>query len=237
MEKQKYIQLENESGIRLDDKKREKFDKFYEILVETNKYMNLTGITEYDEVLSKHFFDSLTCFSGLDDWDNKKVIDVGTGAGFPGMPLKIANSSLKITLLDSLNKRINFLKEVASELELLDIDFIHGRAEDYGQNNDYREQYDIAVSRAVANLSVLCEYVMPFIKVGGYFISQKSLNIDEELNNSKGAIELLGGKIQELKEVKVAGTDIVHTLVVIKKIKKTPKKYPRKAGTPAKKPL
>jgi 16S rRNA (guanine527-N7)-methyltransferase len=233
----KYPELEKELGIELSEGQRTQFNQFYELLVEWNKHMNLTGITDYDEVLSKHFFDSLTCVKGLENWENKKVIDVGTGAGFPGVPMKIANPSLEITLLDSLNKRINFLDTVAGQLGLENVELVHGRAEDYGQNVDYREQYDAAISRAVADLSVLSEYVLPFIKVGGVFVAQKSLSAVEEIEKSKNAIEILGGRIRDIIEVKVPGIEIVHSLVVIEKVTPTPAKYPRKAGKPTKKPL
>ncbi len=233
----KYPELENELGIVLTEFQREQFNQFFELLVEWNKHMNLTGITEYGEVLSKHFFDSLTCGKGLADWTNKKVIDVGTGAGFPGVPMKIANPSIEITLLDSLNKRIQFLDEVVGTLGLKNVELIHGRAEDYGQDADYRETYDAAISRAVADLAVLSEYVLPFIKVGGVFVAQKSLNAIDEIEQSKNAIEILGGKIRDIIEVKVPGIDIVHSLVIIEKVGETPEKYPRKAGKPTKKPL
>lgn len=237
MSTHKYPALEKELEIELNEVQREQFNAFFELLVEWNQHMNLTGIVDYDEVLSKHFFDSLTCIKGLEDWQNKKVIDVGTGAGFPGVPMKIANPSMAITLLDSLSKRINFLEVVVETLKLDAVELVHGRAEDYGQNPDYREQYDVAISRAVANLSVLSEYVLPFIKVGGVFVAQKSLSASDEIEESEKAIEILGGKIRDIIEVKVPGIDIVHSLVVIEKVGKTPDKYPRKAGKPTKKPL
>jgi len=233
----KYPALEKELGIELSEVQRGQFNQFYELLVDWNTRMNLTGITEYDDVLSKHFFDSLTCIKGLEDWSGKKVIDVGTGAGFPGVPMKIANPTMAITLLDSLNKRIQFLDVVAEDLGLEDVQLIHGRAEDYGQNPEYRETYDAAISRAVADLAVLSEYVLPFIKVGGFFVAQKSINAVDEIEQAKNAIGLLGGQIRDIIEVKVPGIDIVHALVVIEKTNETPSKYPRKAGKPTKKPL
>lgn len=233
----KYPALEKELGIELSEVQRGQFNQFYELLVDWNTRMNLTGITEYDDVLSKHFFDSLTCIKGLEDWSGKKVIDVGTGAGFPGVPMKIANPTMAITLLDSLNKRIQFLDVVAEDLGLEDVELIHGRAEDYGQNPEYRETYDAAISRAVADLAVLSEYVLPFIKVGGFFVAQKSINAVDEIEQAKNAIGLLGGQIRDIIEVKVPGIDIVHALVVIEKTNATPSKYPRKAGKPTKKPL
>ncbi len=233
----KYPLLEKELGIELSETQRLQFNDFHRLLVEWNKKMNLTGITDYDEVLSKHFFDSLTCIKGLEDWTDLKVIDVGTGAGFPGVPMKIANPSMEITLLDSLSKRINFLDFVANELELENVELIHGRAEDYGQDSEYRETYDAAISRAVADLAVLSEYVLPFIKIGGVFVAQKSMNAKDEIQLANNAIEILGGKIRDIIDVKVPGTEIVHALVVIEKIIATPDKYPRKAGKPTKKPL
>lgn len=233
----KYAELEKELGIELTENQRIQFNEFFELLVEWNKKMNLTGITDYTEVLSKHFFDSLTCIKGLDDWSNKKIIDVGTGAGFPGIPMKIANPTIEITLLDSLSKRINFLEVVSETLGLDKIELIHGRAEDYGQNEEYRETYDAAISRAVADLAVLSEYVLPFIKIGGVFVAQKSINAMDEIELAKKAIEILGGEIRDIIEVKVPGIDIVHALVIIEKVQPTPAKYPRKAGKPTKKPL
>lgn len=224
-------------SVELTDKQISQFIKFYEMLVEWNKVMNLTGITEYDEVVMKHFVDSLSIvkINGLDDV--KSIIDVGTGAGFPGIPLKIAFPEMKITLLDSLNKRINFLNAVIDELGLEDIETIHGRAEDFAKKVDYREQYDLCVSRAVANLSTLSEYCLPYVKVGGSFIPYKSGEIDEELNNSKKAVQILGGQIEEVVKFQLPDTDIGRSFVKIKKIKNTAKKYPRKAGLPAKEPL
>lgn len=233
----KYPMLEKELDISLSEKQRMQFNEFHRLLVEWNEKMNLTGITDYDEVLSKHFFDSLTCIKGLEDWTDLKVIDVGTGAGFPGVPMKIANPSIEITLLDSLSKRINFLDLVADELELEDVKLIHGRAEDYGQDEQYRETFDAAISRAVADLAVLSEYVLPFIKIGGVFVAQKSINARNEIELANNAIEILGGKIRDIIDVKVPGTEIVHALVIIEKVKHTPDKYPRKAGKPTKKPL
>ena len=224
-------------SVELTDKQVSQFIKFYEMLVEWNKVMNLTGITEYDEVVMKHFVDSLSIvkIDGLDGV--KSIIDVGTGAGFPGIPLKIAFPEIKITLLDSLNKRINFLNAVIKELGLEDIETIHGRAEDFAKKTEYREQYDLCVSRAVANLSTLSEYCLPYVKVGGRFIPYKSGEIDEELNNSKKAVQILGGKIEDVVKFQLPDTDIGRSFVKIKKNKNTAKKYPRKAGLPAKEPL
>jgi len=227
----------SELGITLTDTQKKQFIRFYELLVEWNKVMNLTGITEYEEVVEKHFIDSLSLVNAIDIYECKNVIDIGTGAGFPGIPLKIAFPHLKITLLDSLNKRIKFLNTVIDELGLEDIHTIHGRAEDFAKQEDYREQYDLCVSRAVANLSTLSEYCLPYVKVDGMFIPYKSGDIEEELYNSKKAVQILGGKIENTIKFELPGTDIGRSFVKIKKIKNTGKKYPRKAGLPSKEPL
>lgn len=224
-------------SIELDDTKVRQFIQYYHKLVEWNKVMNLTGITEYNEVVEKHFLDSLSIVKLLDMNECETVIDIGTGAGFPGIPLKIAFPHLRITLLDSLNKRIKFLNAVIDELGLKDIDAIHGRAEDYAKQGAYREVYDLCVSRAVANLSTLSEYCLPYVKVGGIFISYKSGDIEDELNNSKKAIHILGGEINNTMKFTLPGTDIGRSFIEIKKKNCTAKKYPRKAGLPAKEPL
>ena len=227
----------NELGITLTDKQKQQFDRFYELLVEWNKVMNLTGITEYEEVNEKHFVDSLSIVKAIDMESVKSVIDVGTGAGFPGIPLKIAFPHLKVVLLDSLNKRINFLNEVIAELGLTDIKTIHGRAEDYAKQTEYREKFDLCVSRAVANLSTLSEYCLPYVSVAGLFIPYKSGEIDEELENSKKAVKILGGEIENVVKFQLPGTEIGRSFVKVRKITNTNKKYPRKAGLPAKEPL
>jgi 16S rRNA (guanine527-N7)-methyltransferase len=224
-------------NIHLNEKQMFQFMKYYEMLIETNKVMNLTAITEYDEVVDKHFIDSLSLIQAIDLNQPLKVIDVGTGAGFPGIPLKIAFPQLKIVLLDSLNKRINFLNRVIEILELTDVETIHGRAEDFGRNPQYREQFDLCVSRAVANLSTLSEYCVPFIQVGGHFIPYKSGKVQEELENSRRAVTLLGGHIADCLSYSLADTDMERTLVIIEKINPTKKAYPRKAGKPSKEPL
>ena len=238
-----------ELNITLSQRQLEQFFKYYEMLVETNKVMNLTAITEEGDVVAKHFCDSLCLVKAyhelLDresegeakDMKTVSVIDVGTGAGFPGIPLKIAFPHLKVTLLDSLNKRIKFLNEVIDLLELNDIKAIHGRAEDYAKQAEYREQYDICVSRAVANLATLSEYCLPYVKMDGLFVPYKSGEIDEELKSSEKAVSILGGKVEEVVKFQLPGTDIGRSFVKIHKIKETKKKYPRKAGMPTKEPL
>lgn len=244
-------------SITLSEKQKEQFIEFYEILIEWNKVMNLTAITEYEEVVEKHFVDSLSLVKvipycsapapkehelrdarmGINMNDVKSVIDIGTGAGFPGIPLKIAFPQLKITLLDSLNKRVNFLNTVIEKLGLDNIETIHGRAEDYAKQKDYRQKYDVCVSRAVANLATLSEYCIPYVRLGGLFIPYKSGKIEEEITNSEKAVSILGGDIEKTIKFQLPGTDIERSFVKIQKIKDTPKKYPRKAGMPAKEPL
>ena len=221
----------------LDQEQINQFDEYYEILVEWNKVMNLTGITEYQEVVEKHFLDSLSIVKVMDMDQVERVIDVGTGAGFPGIPLKIAFPKLDIVLLDSLNKRIRFLDHVIEELGLEGIRTIHGRAEDYARDGKYRERFDLCVSRAVANLSSLSEYCLPYVKVGGRFVSYKSGDIEEEVNDASKAIALLGGKKERIEKFQLPDTDIQRSFVVIGKTKNTQKRYPRKAGMPTKEPL
>lgn len=227
----------NELGIVLSEVQKQQFDQFYELLVEWNKVMNLTGITEYEEVNEKHFVDSLSIVKAIDMETVHTVIDVGTGAGFPGIPLKIAFPHLKIVLLDSLNKRIKFLNEVIDQLGLTDISTIHGRAEDYAKQAEYREQFDLCVSRAVANLSTLSEYCIPYVQVGGMFIPYKSGEIDEEVIQAKKAVHLLGGKLENVVKFQLPESEISRSFVKIKKTNNTTKKYPRKSGLPAKEPL
>ena len=224
-------------GISLTEQQCLQFQKYYEYLIEKNKVMNLTGITEKEEVIDKHFIDSLGLVVKMDLTKPLTVLDLGTGAGFPGIPLKIAFPNLTITLLDSLNKRIKFLDEVIDLLELTGIETIHGRAEDYAKPGKLIEQFDLCVSRAVANLSSLSEYCIPYVKEGGYFIPYKSGNIDEELKKAGHAIGMLGGKVESVEEFQIPGTDIERTFVKIKKRKATPKRFPRKAGMPSKDPL
>jgi len=227
----------NELGITLNVEQKQQFVKFYELLVEWNKVMNLTGITEYEEVNEKHFVDSLSIVKAVDINKVETVIDVGTGAGFPGIPLKIAFPHLKVVLLDSLNKRINFLNTVIDELGLKDIKTIHGRAEDFAKKPEYREQFDLCVSRAVANLATLSEYCIPYVKKDGMFVPYKSGEIDEELEQSKKAVHVLGGKMQDVVKFQLPGTEIERFFMKIKKLQNTAKKYPRKAGLPGKEPI
>ena len=233
MLKEKLQQL----NIHADAKMLDQFDQFYHLLVEWNKVMNLTGITDYEDVVEKHFVDSLSLVHAMDMQKISTVIDVGTGAGFPGIPLKIAFPHLQVVLLDSLNKRINFLNEVIARLGLKKIQAIHGRAEEYARKTEYRETFDLCVSRAVANLSVLSEYCVPYIRVGGIFISYKSGEIEDEVKNARKAIDILGGTIRDVVKFDLPGTEIHRSFVIIEKNRPTQKKYPRKAGTPAKEPL
>lgn len=237
MDNRRFEQELNELGVRLNDVQKEQFDRYYELLVEWNRVMNLTGITDYDEVNLKHFTDSLTIVR-INNMENvPTLIDIGTGAGFPGLPIKIAFPHIKVVLLDSLNKRIKFLDKVIEELNLDNVFTLHGRAEDYAKKVEYREQFDTCVSRAVANLSTLSEYCLPFVKEGGSFISYKSAESDEEISHSEKAINLLGGKINRVEKFVLPGSDMRRALVKIDKVKSTPKKYPRKAGMPGKEPL
>ena len=213
----------------------EQFFAYMNLLIEWNEKMNLTAIVEPNEIILKHFIDSITILKEIDN--NSKIIDVGTGAGFPGVPLSIMNPTLKITLADSLNKRLIFLQEVVNQLGLKNIEIIHARAEELGKNKKYRENFDAATSRAVANLSTLSEYLIPLVKVGGKIISMKAGGAQEEIEAAKKAIKILGGEIEEIEEFKLPQTEIERTIILIKKEEHTPNKYPRKAGVPSKEPI
>ncbi|WP_195940989.1 16S rRNA (guanine(527)-N(7))-methyltransferase RsmG [Romboutsia sp. 1001713B170131_170501_G6] len=224
-------------GIEPSDKMLNDFKVYRELLVDWNQKMNLTGIEEEKEVYIKHFLDSVSAVVNGYIKDGMSIIDVGTGAGFPGLPLKICLENTNVTLLDSLNKRINFLKEVSNTLGLTNMEFIHGRAEDFGKSEQYREQYDIATARAVAGLPILMEFCVPFVKVGGYFVCLKGPNANLELEESKAAMDVLGLEFIEKIDVELPETDLDHNILVFKKVRNTPEKYPRKAGKPAKSPI
>lgn len=222
-------------NINLSEEQIQQFLTYYEFLVETNKVMNLTAITEFDEVIEKHFLDSLSLCRVYDLSRDVYILDMGTGAGFPGIPLKIAFPEINLVLADSLNKRIKFLQEVIDKLGLKKVEALHARAEEMGRNRQYREQFDLCVSRAVANLSSLSEYCIPFVKEGGKFISYKSGEIEDEVNAAKKAITVLGGNVEDVYKFDLY--EQKRSFVIIGKQKKTPKAYPRKAGTPTKSPL
>ncbi len=239
MEKENFLkELEKEAkliNINLDKTQLNKFFIYMQLLLEWNAKINLTAITEEKEIIQKHFIDSLTINKYIND--NMSIIDVGTGAGFPGIPIKIVRDSIKVSLLDALNKRLLFLQDVIQKIELKDIQTIHFRAEEVGKNPIYREKYDIATSRAVAPLNTLVEYLLPLVKLNGKCICMKGNNVKEEMEASNKAISILGGEIDRIEEFELPNSSIKRTIIVIKKIKNTPAKYPRKAGTPSKEPI
>lgn len=233
-----YVEQITDGRVLLTDAQIEQFEQYYDMLIEKNKVMNLTAITEREEVILKHFIDSLALAGYVKLWEKSyKVIDVGTGAGFPGIPLKIAFPNLQVTLFDSLNKRIKFLQEVIDALKLNEISAVHGRAEEGARDKTMREKYDFALSRAVANMAVLSEYCIPFVKTGGYFIPYKTGTVEDEITQGKKAIQILGGKIEKIEKLMLPDSDISRSFVFIRKEKQTPKAYPRKAGTVNKQPL
>lgn len=224
-------------NIEVDNKTLEKLINFKDILLEWNEKINLTAITDEREIYIKHFLDSATCLSTGYIEDNDKIIDIGTGAGFPGLVLKILKDNIDITLLDSLKKRMKYLEEAVSKLGVGKLDIIHGRAEEYGVKNGQRESYDIALSRAVASLNVLSEYCIPFVKVGGLFLCQKGPNYSDELKEAEKAINILGGKVEDIKKYILPYSDIAHYIIVIRKLSSTPTKFPRKPGKPSSSPI
>ncbi|VYU66333.1 16S rRNA (guanine(527)-N(7))-methyltransferase RsmG [Clostridium tertium] len=236
-----YFQLMKEAceevGLELKEEQYNKFIDYMKLLQEWNEKINLTAITEDEDIIKKHFIDCIKIFKSDAVRDAKKIIDVGTGAGFPGLPIAIMNPDVKVVLLDSLNKRINFLNTVASKLGLKNVETIHSRAEDGARNVELREKFDVATSRAVANMAVLSEFCMPYVKLNGYFVALKGPSIDEELREGQKAITTLGGNLERVLEVTIEETDLKHNIVEVKKISKCPKTYPRKAGTITKKPI
>ena len=227
------------AGLQPDEKAAARFLLYNDLLLETNKSLNLTAITEFEDVVVKHFLDSCMTLSDRAEVFSEllRLADVGTGAGFPGLPLKIMRPEIRLTLIDSLQKRVDFLQDTVAKLELDDVDCIHARAEEAGRDPAFREQFDLAVSRAVARLSVLSEYVLPFVKEGGLFIAYKSSAVEEELREAENALRILGGTVEKVSVFTIPGTDYERSLIYIRKTDKTPEKYPRKAGKPEKKPL
>lgn len=231
----KMINLGNQINIVFKEEQIRKFYTYMNLLIEWNNKINLTAITEPNEIIIKHFIDSLTILKYFED--KETVIDVGTGAGFPGIPIKIMKENVKVTLLDSLNKRINFLNEVIEQLELKNIETVHSRIEDFGRNKKNREKFDVVTSRAVANLTTLSEYMVPLTKIGGKCICMKGLNVEEEIEKSKNAIKILGGEIVKIEKLKLPEEKSDRNIIIINKQKNTPAKYPRKAGTPSREPI
>ena len=228
--------LKNE-GITITSEQCDKLHRFYEMVIEKNKVMNLTAITDYEDFVIKHFVDSLMITKVTDMTMPISILDIGTGAGFPGVPIKIVYPETEVLLLDSLNKRLNFLNEVIEELDLKDIVTIHSRAEELQAKGEYRENFDLCVSRAVSALPTLSEYCLPYVKPGGKFVAYKATGADEEIEASKTAIRVLGGEIKETAHFTIKDTDYTRVLISIEKVKNTPKKYPRSGGKPSKNPL
>lgn len=239
MNPEKFVLELSKHNFELTDKQKQQFKLYFKMLIEVNEHVNLTRITEEDEVYLKHFYDSITpLFTfGAVFKDGATLCDVGAGAGFPSIPLKILKPGLKVTIVDSLQKRLNFLKDLISELGLTDVELVHGRAEDVGQNKLYRERFDIVTARAVARMSVLSEYCLPLVKKDGYFVALKGPKAEDELDDGKKALEVLGGKLIKDEELTLPASEEERTLVLVQKVKSTPKKYPRQAGTPRRKPI
>jgi 16S rRNA (guanine527-N7)-methyltransferase len=233
--KQNMKQYAKKIGIVLEEEQIEQFYQYEKLLLIWNEKINLTAITKPEEIILKHFIDSMTIAKYIGA--NKTLIDVGTGAGFPGIPLKIIRKDIQITLLDSLNKRVQFLNEIIKQLELKEVETIHGRVEEFGKNKKYREKFDYATSRAVANLTTLSEYLLPLVKIEGKCICMKGSTVKEEIDQSQKAIAILGGKIEEIEAFQLPESDIDRHIVLLRKIKQTPAKYPRKPGTPSKEPI
>ncbi|KPB04471.1 16S rRNA (guanine(527)-N(7))-methyltransferase RsmG [Bacillus sp. CHD6a] len=237
MNKEQFISLLEEKGISLSPQQLSQFDTYYKLLVEWNEKMNLTAITDEEEVYLKHFYDSITASFYVDLNKELSLCDVGAGAGFPSIPLKICFPNIKVTIVDSLNKRITFLQNLASELGLKNVHFVHDRAETFGKNADYREKFDLVTARAVARLSVLSELCLPLVKEGGMFVPMKAAAASEELEKGKKALQILGGKLEKVHSFSLPLEESERNILIINKIKSTPKKYPRKPGTPNKQPL
>ena len=239
MNPEKFVLELSKHNFELTDKQKQQFKLYFKMLIEVNEHVNLTRITEEDEVYLQYFYDSITpLFTfGAVFKDGATLCDVGAGAGFPSIPLKILKPGLKVTIVDSLQKRLNFLKDLISELGLTDVELVHGRAEDVGQNKLYRERFDIVTARAVARMSVLSEYCLPLVKKGGYFVALKGPKAEDELDDGKKALEVLGGKLIKDEELTLPESEEERTLVLVQKVKSTPKKYPRQAGTPRRKPI
>ncbi|CAJ1188623.1 ribosomal RNA small subunit methyltransferase G [Companilactobacillus crustorum] len=239
MKPEEFYEALAQQGIELTTTQKEQFATYFHELVETNKVMNLTSITEEEQVYLKHFYDSIV-LGFVDEnilHDELTLCDVGSGAGFPSLPLKIINPKLKVTIVDSLNKRIKFLDGLVQKLNLADVSLVHGRAEEVGKNSQFRESFDIVTARAVAAMNVLTEFCLPLVKIGGQFVAMKSEKAPEEMKTASYAIKTLGGEIKRQESVELPNDAGIRNFIFVSKVAKTPKKYPRKPGTPAKKPL